>query len=32
MTIKVLLLMTLVGAIAAGSLFGERTSTNPKES
>ena len=30
MTIKVLLLMTLVGAIAAGSLFGEPTRTNSK--
>ena len=32
MTIKVLLLMTLVGAIAAGSLLGERTSAKTKES
>ena len=31
MTIKVLLLMTLVAAIAGGSLFGQRTAGNPKE-
>jgi hypothetical protein len=31
MTIKILLLMSLVGAIAAGSLFGDRTSAKPKE-
>ena len=31
MAVKVLLLMTLVGSIAAGSFFGTRTSTKPNE-
>jgi hypothetical protein len=32
MTVKILLLLTLVGSIAASSLFGERTSAKTKES
>jgi hypothetical protein len=31
MTIKIILLMTLVGAIAAGSLFGDRANAKQTE-